>query len=167
MACFEFSLCWTHSTLYDNMSLALSVSAPQTLCLTFLPSLFTVIAGDSRCPVCNTSYKYRRNLLEHMKKHQGQTRCAICQQEFSVAYNLRRHMVTKHGMSRQEVDMLTNKRRYMEYATQISDRQLSWNTGMPVCTDIGSEVRSDRRMLFLFFPFLLRAANCRKMFCCG
>ena len=75
-----------------------------------MPSLFTGTLGDSRCPICNASYKNRNTLLKHMKKHQGQTMCPVCQHEFSEVSNLRRHMVTLHGMLKQEVDRITKKR---------------------------------------------------------
>ena len=62
------------------------------------------------CQICGARYAQRTNLVEHMKKHNGQTRCSVCHQEYHSMRNLRRHMVSKHGMSKEEVDRMTNKR---------------------------------------------------------
>ena len=62
------------------------------------------------CHICGASYAYRRNLKEHLKKHQGQTTCPLCGQQLSGMRNMRRHMVTRHGLPQHQVDMMTNKR---------------------------------------------------------
>ena len=66
--------------------------------------------GPASCHICGASYAYRRNLNEHLKKHQGQTTCPLCGQQLSGMRNMRRHMVAKHGIPKHEVDTMTNKR---------------------------------------------------------
>ncbi|XP_043240055.1 protein tramtrack, beta isoform-like isoform X7 [Amphibalanus amphitrite] len=62
------------------------------------------------CDICGAKYKYRRNLKEHQKMHQGQTTCVMCGQQLSGMRNMRRHMVTRHGLPQHQVDAMTNKR---------------------------------------------------------
>ena len=72
------------------------------------PLSFT--GGHVTCQICGSTYAHRDNLVKHMKVHSGQTRCPRCHQTYGGMYNLRRHMMNKHGMSKEEVDMVTNKR---------------------------------------------------------
>ena len=83
--------------------------------------------GHVTCHVCGATYANRNSLAKHMKMHSGQTLCPHCHQAFAGMYTLRRHMVSKHGMSREEVDMVTNKgyRLPRNYWTPVYNSQVS------------------------------------------
>nr|CAH7735869.1 unnamed protein product [Callosobruchus chinensis] len=63
------------------------------------------------CPNCNNAFKYRSNLLRHMKYNCGSTKsnqftCAICQRSFTQKDSLKRHTANTHGCTKKVIDTL-------------------------------------------------------------
>ena len=133
-----------------------------------LPSLFsTASGGESRCEICGASYKYKRNLTEHMKRHSGQTRCPVCGQELSDVHTMRKHMVRMHGIPRKEVDKITNKRRtVMEYLAQVDQwEESAWNPGDARWLWSVWWAVERRRRFFRYFESCWRSLRCAVVLC--
>ncbi|XP_043244804.1 zinc finger and BTB domain-containing protein 17-like isoform X18 [Amphibalanus amphitrite] len=69
-------------------------------------------AGPFSCSICYKSYAHRTTLTNHLKSHSGSTDCPICNKTYATLKTLRRHLVDMHDKSREEVNLITNKRPY-------------------------------------------------------
>ena len=62
----------------------------------------SILQQDFPCQLCEKSYKYERNLKEHVKNSHTQKssfRCEVCSCEFSVKSSLKVHMAAQHGIT--------------------------------------------------------------------
>ncbi len=57
------------------------------------------------CPKCDSSYKQKRSLDQHMKKECGVAfNCTLCKQNYTQKISLRKHLLIVHNIARRELD---------------------------------------------------------------
>lgn len=51
-----------------------------------------------KCEHCEKGYKYRKDLIAHMRMHLGETECQLCGKILARPTNLKRHLSDVHGI---------------------------------------------------------------------
>lgn len=74
------------------------------------PTTYTMTPQLFACRVCSKSFSLLRNLMRHMKLHEGNRRhvCSICSKAFFTAGNLKQHLITHTG-ERTHICFICNK----------------------------------------------------------